>query len=80
MLWENRGQKIINQKTDSLYRVLYNLKIGVRKSTNKFTKKVFRIPNTMSPMIVWYKGDETIHASLPYGNGCEPLPKVNLTY
>ena len=58
MLWENRGQKVINQKTDSFYRVLYHLKIGVGKSTNIFTKKVFRIPNTMSPTIVWYEGDD----------------------
>ena len=68
MSWANKGQKEVNINSDPLYRTFYHLSFGPRHSTSKFGKKIFQIPGSMSPTLVWYEGDEKICVPLPHGN------------
>ena len=66
MIWYNNGQKLTgNQK---LYRILYHLKISSSISTNKFVKKVYRLPSALSPTRIWYQGNENIYFPRSHGN------------
>ena len=68
IIWHNGGQKSVNQKSNILYRSLFHLRISKEQHTNKFVKKVFRIPNSLTPTIVCYEGDEKLHIQMSHGN------------
>ena len=66
MLWQNKGQKLVNHNVIkkmniSIYRIINHLKIGHNNYTNKFTKNVFQMPGSLSPTLIWYEGDESLH-------------------
>ena len=72
MSWANKGQKEVNINSDPLYRTLYHLRLGPVHSTNKFSKRIFQIPGSLSPTLVWYEGDEKLCVPLPHGNSNNP--------
>ncbi len=58
----------VNKKENALYRTIFHLKTGKESHNLNFAKYAYRLPKSVTPTIIWYQGDETLHVPVPHGN------------